>query len=182
MFRLEQAPSLLSWTHGKPPRVLVMLLNTEESWEDLRRVADTSPTTVVALIPKLDPLLYAKALSAGASGVVEEDLPPDILERVIDGALSGVVILPRECARRIALKIDPRVVPNANRLDHDELSILRAYAAGRTTASLARGGFFSERTIRRKLQNACVKLGVATRQEAVATAALMGLLDSSPET
>lgn len=174
-FEVEEPSKLASWLQGPAPRVAAIYLDTEDSWESFNAAVRSSSVTVVALLPSLDPSVYSKVLATGAAGVAQADLSPDLVARTIEGALVGEVILPQECARYLAGQVRDNS-SSEDILDSTEISIITAYAGGESVSELARRHYFGERTVRRKLQNICLKLGVRTRQEAIARAVHLGLL------
>jgi DNA-binding NarL/FixJ family response regulator len=61
-------------------------------------------------------------------------------------------------------------------LTDQELTVLRMIAAGATNKDIAEKVFWSEVTVKRKVQDILEKMGVANRAQAVAEAAKRGLL------
>lgn len=61
-------------------------------------------------------------------------------------------------------------------LTEQELQVLRMIAAGATNKEIAEKVFWSEVTVKRKVQDILEKMGVANRAQAVAEAAKRGLL------
>lgn len=175
-FEVEEPSKLAAWLLGPAPRVVAIYLDTEDSWEGFRAAVGSPTVTVVALLPSLDPSIYSRVLATGASGVAQADLSPELVARTIEGALVGEVILPQECARYLAGQMRD-TYPGEGILDSTEISIITGYASGQSVSELARQNYFGERTVRRKLQNICLKLGVRTRQEAITRALHLGLLE-----
>ena len=64
---------------------------------------------------------------------------------------------------------------NSGMTDH-ELQVLRMIAAGATNKDIAEKLYWSEVTVKRKVQDILEKMGVANRAQAVAEAAKRGLL------
>jgi DNA-binding CsgD family transcriptional regulator len=88
-------------------------------------------------------------------------------------------LLPRQAAQNLAL-LAKREQPRSD-LNAAEMSLLRSVAAGRTIVDLARDLSYSERTVRRHLQNTYIKLGVQNRSAAIAAAARLGLTASDQD-
>ena len=76
-------------------------------------------------------------------------------------------------ARRLAGK--PR--PGKVELSSEERSLLQRISEGATVVQLADEFFLAERSVRRRLQNVYVRLGVTGRAEAVKLASQLGLVD-----
>lgn len=161
---------------GGDSDVLAIYCASESAWAVLAEQAQSerSPVTV-AIIDRLDLDQYAQALAMGAAGVVYADTSAEIIAEAIDAATRGEVLLPRYAAQAIARRA-VRDAPVAT-LDAAELDLLRALAEGETAVSLAERLAYSERTVRRYLQNVYLKLGVANRSSAIHVATAQGLLD-----
>lgn len=129
---------------------------------------DTS--VVVDLVAGLDPEAYRLRFLEGANAVVDADSEPELIVDVTRRALAGETVLPTELARRL---ITGRVDEH---LTDGEIALLRGLAAGTPLARLTDDLHASERTLRRRLQAACVKLGVPDRAAAVRVASERGLL------
>ncbi|MFT6393365.1 MAG: DNA-binding NarL/FixJ family response regulator [Ilumatobacter sp.] len=101
------------------------------------------------------------------------DMPSAITADVVKAAVHGEVLLPRQAAQNIAV-LAKREQPRSD-LNDAETALLRAVASGRTIVDLARDLNYSERTVRRHLENTYIKLGVQNRSAAIAAAARLGL-------
>ena len=112
---------------------------------------------------------------AGAAGVVYVDTSSEATVDVIDAAVGGEVVLPRQAAQSIAA-LAQRMRPPSE-LDEGEERLLRALASGRTVVDLAREMHYSERTVRRHLHSLYLKLGVTNRAGAIGQAVRLGLAD-----
>jgi DNA-binding NarL/FixJ family response regulator len=155
--------------------VVVVLCDDERRWEVLRRSADDVGVVTIAVLPVLDLDGYIRALSLGADGVVYADTSSAITADVIVAAAQGEVLLPSQAAQAMA-KLAHRERPSTE-LDAVDLELLRALSEGTTVANIADRLHYSERTVRRYLQNVYLRLGVRNRAEAITTAARLGLLD-----
>jgi two-component system response regulator DesR len=129
---------------------------------------------VVALVPDLVVGNYRRALAVGVDGVCDADLPPEMIARVVDAAVSGEVTLPAEMARRLAAGSSPE--GRSPSLSADEQALLQGYADGTSIPDLAKKEFLGERTVRRRLQNICLKLGARSRSEAIKRATQLGII------
>ena len=173
-FGLEQGPR-------EPDSVWVAIVHCDDArrWEQLEELAADADCVVVAVVSTLDLDGYIRALSSGASGVVYLDMPSAITADVVKAAVHGEVLLPRQAAQNLAL-LAKREQPRSD-LNAAEMSLLRSVAAGRTIVDLARDLSYSERTVRRHLQNTYIKLGVQNRSAAIAAAARLGLTASDQD-
>jgi DNA-binding NarL/FixJ family response regulator len=159
----------------EPGTVWVAIIHCDDPqrWEQLEELVVDPECVAVAVVPTLDLDGYIRALSAGASGMVYLDMPSAITADVVKAAVHGEVLLPRQAAQNLAV-LAKREQPKSD-LDESEVKLLRAVATGRTIAGLARDLNYSERTVRRHLQNTYIKLGVHNRAAAIAAAARLGL-------
>lgn len=119
------------------------------------------------------------ALRAGAEGYLLKSASPEMLagairqvaagERLLSPALVGKLM--REFAELAKAQIQAE-----SGLSPQELEVLRLIAAGATNREIADRLYWSEVTVKRKVQDILEKMGVANRPQAVAEAAKHGLL------
>lgn len=173
--RLEERGFTAAAPDAEPERpcVAVVYCDDEEHWSELAERADRPGTCSVAVLPAVVLDDYIRALVAGASGVVYIDTPSEPMVDSIEAAVDGEVRLPRQAAQSMA-SLARRESPSPE-LGAVERALLTALAEGRTLVDLADELHFSERTIRRHLQNIYLKLGVSNRAEAIVRAARLGL-------
>lgn len=161
---------------GSVGRLLVVILcDSPERWDQLATFASDVGTIVVAVLVELDIDGYTRSLSLGANGVVYVDTSSTITADVIVAAAQGEVLLPSQAAQAIA-RLAHREPPSTE-LDSVDLVLLRALSDGTTVAEIASSLHYSERTVRRYLQNLYLRLGVRNRAEAIAVGGKSGLLD-----
>ncbi len=158
---------------GRP--LVVILCDSPERWEQLEAFASEPGTIVVAVLAQLDIDGYTRSLSLGANGVVYVDTSSTITADVIVAASRGEVLLPSQAAQAIA-RLAHRERPSTE-LDSVDLVLLRALSDGTTVSEIAGRLHYSERTVRRYLQNLYLRLGVRNRAEAIAVGGKSGLLD-----
>lgn len=153
-----------------------LMLRDEESWSQLDQLTELADVTVVAITPELGVGQFARALAAGCDGVVHQDTSVEIIISVLEAALGGEVILPKEAARELASSHLGARQPTPN-FTTEERNLLAGLARGQTIVELSRQLGWSERTLRRRLQNASIKLRVENRAQAIARATQLGLID-----
>ena len=116
----------------------------------------------------------AAAVAAGAGGVVLRDTAPERLVSALEAVAQGLVVidpllaelLPR---RRIAADLVEPLTPREN-------EVLQLLAEGRSNKSIAARLGISEHTAKFHVNAILGKLGAATRTEALAQAARLGLV------
>ncbi len=155
------------------PADVVLLYVDGDAWDRVERLVSDEPV-VVALLPDLDVGAYRQALALGVDGICDANLPPEMIARVVDAAVAGEVRMPAETARRLASGGGSEVRPR--HLTEEERALLQQHADGASIAELARDQYLGERTVRRRLQNVCVKLGTRTRPEAIKRATQLGII------
>lgn len=131
---------------------------------------------IVVLASTTDDELGLRALRAGATGYLSKDVDPDVLPRVLRGALEGEAAI----SRRLAMKLveSYRRMPRGGRglrpvrseLTDREWEVLDLLSAGAGTEEIARALVLSTETVRSHLKNLYRKLGISSRGEAVQAA------------
>jgi DNA-binding NarL/FixJ family response regulator len=166
----DAAPrDIARWLAEPRSKIVVVGDGTEEAI-----IAGAPPaTTVVALIPVLEVVRYRRALSAGADGVAQVDTDPSIIADVVASAVAGEVVLPAEMARQLA----GRARPTDIELTPEEQGMLQRLSQGATVVRLADEFYLSERSVRRRLQNVYLRLGVTGRAEALKTLGQLDLIE-----
>ena len=156
---------------------MVAYVADEEALDDsVDFVAEYPHIPLVAVIPDLDLASFARAVRAGASGVVDDADSLDSLREVISSTLQDRVSAPVHIVRAMAQRIPPPLEIGAT-LDEDEIGWLRGLAAGETVGGLSERIGYSERETYRMLCDLYRCLGVTNRTEAIIWATRHGLLD-----
>ncbi len=119
------------------------------------------------------------ALRAGAEGYLLKSASPEVLadalrqvgrgERLLGPGLVGRVLRQFQDLAQEKIRLE-------SGLSDQELEVLRLIAAGATNKDIADRLYWSETTVKRKVQDILEKMGVANRPQAVAEAARRGLL------
>ncbi|MEU4377016.1 response regulator transcription factor [Pseudonocardia alni] len=115
------------------------------------------------------PGYLARAMSAGASGFVVKDAPPEQLVDAVRRVHQGLrVVDPGLAAESLTIGASP--------LSERERDVLRVVADGRTAAAAAAELHLTEGTVRNYLSSAIGKTGARTRGEALRIAEERGWL------
>ena len=129
---------------------------------------------VLVLTMSEDASVLAAAVRAGAGGYLVKGAEPDDIERALRGVAKGQAIFGHEVAEALLTSATrrARTVADASfpQLTGRELEVLELVSEGRSNAEIADLLFVSPKTARNHVSAVLVKLGVATRAEAVARA------------
>ncbi len=172
---LENRMADRAWSASDDVRVVLVNCDGEPRWAELERQVEDPAVVAIAILPHLDIDAYMRAFALGAGAAIYADTTSAITVDAVEAAIHGEVLLPLQAVQHMA-KLANRVKPPTD-LDASEVALLQAIAAGRTIVDLANEYFYSERTVRRHLQNLYLKLGVRNRAEAIAAATRMGITD-----
>ncbi len=119
------------------------------------------------------------ALRAGADGYLLKSASPEVLADAIRQVHRGERLLGAGLVDKV-LREFQHLAQDKTRLEtglsDQELEVLRMVAAGATNKDIAEKLYWSEATVKRKVQDILEKLGAANRPQAVAEAARRGLL------
>lgn len=181
-FVAGEPSDLFAWAGNSGRCAVILSLATRIELNDVARLKEESGAVVVVLLTDPTPAAYREALSAGGFPVAW-DVPPAGIIGVLQAAINGQVLVPQGVATGLAWQPPPAEVTNGARpstpgiqpLDEMETQILARIARGDTDRRIAIALKISERTVRRRLQSICSKLGVETRVQAGIYAALRGL-------
>jgi two-component system, NarL family, response regulator DevR len=119
------------------------------------------------------------ALRAGAEGYLLKSASAQVLASAVRQVAQGERLLSPTLVTRMMREFQ-ELARDKNRADSgltdQELQVLRMIAAGATNKEIAEKLYWSEVTVKRKVQDILEKMGVANRAQAVAEAAKRGLL------
>ncbi len=166
---VETPPDLAEWLAGNTPRAVIVADATESAL--IPQCGED--TTLVVLLSELEVGAYRRALAAGADGVAHIDADPETIALVVSSAITGEVVIPTEIARRLAGRAQPANLE----LSAEETGMLQRLSDGATVIQLADEFYLAERSVRRRLQNVYVRLGVSGRAAALKRASQLGLID-----
>jgi DNA-binding NarL/FixJ family response regulator len=174
-FDVHEPHDLSMWLRGTAHGLAVMVLHAAEDWRLLRRLKDARPDSLlIAILPDSQPQSFERALTAGASTAVPEDVEEEQICDVVCAAARGNAVLPATIVRLIADGNESNV--NAGDLTVAESAWLSALAHGSTVTELAHEVGYSEREMYRLLQGLYRRLGARTRGEALVAATRYGLI------
>jgi DNA-binding NarL/FixJ family response regulator len=161
------------------PNALVMDAAVPEidGIEATRIIHERQPGVCIVLVANVaDDDLGLRALRAGAAGYLSKEVQPDVLPRVLRGAIEGEAAISRRLAMSLveSYRRAPRwgsgFRPVRSELTDREWEVLDLLSSGAATDEIARTLVLSTETVRSHLKNLYRKLGVRSREQAVAEA------------
>jgi two-component system, NarL family, response regulator DevR len=178
----DSAASLFASLETIKPNVILLDIRMpgQNGIEVTQRLKREHPEIKVIILSTYDEdeFLFG-ALRAGAEGYLLKSASPEMLasavrqvghgERLLSPGLVGKVI--REFQDLAKTK-----ARSESGLTDQEMQVLKMISEGATNKEIAEKVFWSEVTVKRKVQDILEKLGVANRAQAVAEAAKRGLL------
>jgi len=165
-------------TFYRPDAVLIdAKLRGVDGLEAVRVITDRAPAICVILLDSApDDAVALRAVRAGAAGYLSKEVDPDVLPRVLRGALDGEAAISRRLAMALieSYRRAPRggsgLRPVRSELTDREWEVLDLLASGAGTEDIARTLVLSTETVRSHLKNLYRKLGVRSREEAAEAA------------
>ena len=129
----------------------------------------------------LDEYVY-EALSAGASGFVLKDDPPEQLLAAIRIVAAGEALLSPAITKRVIKQFTrvprPQVPRGFDDLTERELDVFRLVARGLSNPEIGRELYISETTVKTHITHILQKLNLRDRVQAVVLAYQTGILDT----
>jgi DNA-binding NarL/FixJ family response regulator len=159
------------------PNVVVMDLRMPEldGVETTRRLARDHPDVAVLVLTMFDEdQLISEALAAGARGYLLKGAEQDEIERAIRAVAAGDVIFSATVADRV-LRGMTAPAPALPALSEREGQVLDLIATGLGNDAIARRLSLAPKTVGNHISSIFLKLGVATRSEAIVLAREAGL-------
>jgi DNA-binding NarL/FixJ family response regulator len=142
-----------------------------------RRIRAAQPDQVVLLLAGTGQESLALAgLRVGAAGYLRKDLSLRALSRAIAGVMQGEAAVSRATAMRLIEHMRAATAPTARppeaytALTKREWEVLELLSEGRTIHDIAGALVLSPETVRAHMQHVLRKLGVRSREDAVAAA------------
>ena len=142
-----------------------------------RVIHDRAPAICVILLTSVpDDSVGLRALRAGAAGYLSKELEPEVLPRVLRGAIDGEAAISRRLAMSLieSYRRAPRggsgLRPVRSELTDREWEVLDLLSGGASNEDISRRLVLSTETVRTHLKNLYRKLEVRSREEAVEAA------------
>ncbi|MDT5042476.1 MAG: hypothetical protein QOE51_3461 [Actinoplanes sp.] len=124
---------------------------------------------VVVFTMHADDQFVVRSLGSGLDGYLLKDSDPDDVLAAIHTAARGSMVIGRGAQAAIVAAAAAAPQPGAlSALDSRDLEILELLARGLSTSQVAARLFLAPKTIRNRISDMVGKLGVGTRDEAVA--------------
>jgi len=167
--------------HYRPDVILMDVVMPElDGIAATRRIVKEHPDQVVVILTSADDdEMGLLGLRSGASGFLTKDLDIDVLPRALHGVLTGEAAISRKLSMRLVeqLRRAPEGVgglrPVKSPLTPREWEVVDLLAQSRTTDQIAETLVLSSETVRSHVKNILRKLGVRSRDDAVAEAERM---------
>jgi two-component system nitrate/nitrite response regulator NarL len=154
-------------------------IRSEDGIDATRRIVQALPDVMVLIVTMdADEGLVARAIEAGAHGLVLKDLDPlDLVASLRAVAGGGTVLGPHVGKAILTGGRRPATVlpPPLDQLTPRELEILTMVVAAQSTTHIARRLGVSEKTVRNQLSGMFSKLGVRDRVQAALLAQRLGV-------
>jgi DNA-binding NarL/FixJ family response regulator len=170
------------------PTVVLMDIRMPEldGLQATRRILEADPTARVLILTTFDVDEYVyEALSAGASGFVLKDDPPEQLIAAIRTVAAGEALLSPAVTRRVIQRFTriPRREPpkGFDELTEREREVFLTVARGLSNAEIGEELFISETTVKTHVTHVLQKLDLRDRVQAVVLAYKAGLVEGDSE-
>jgi DNA-binding NarL/FixJ family response regulator len=166
------------------PAVVLMDIRMPEldGLEATRRIlaADEHARVLILTTFDLDEYIY-EALSAGASGFVLKDDPPEQLISAIHTVAAGNALLSPSVTKRVIRQFArmprPEPPPGVDELTERERDVFRLIVEGCSNAEIGARLFISDATVKTHVTHVLQKLGLRDRVQAVVLAYRAGLFE-----
>jgi DNA-binding NarL/FixJ family response regulator len=151
-----------------------------------REILAANPSARILILTTfdLDEYIY-EALSAGASGFVLKDDPPEQLIAAIRTVAAGDALLSPSVTNRVISRFArlqrPDPPKELDELTSREADVLRLIAKGLSNAEIGAELFISDTTVKTHVTHVLQKLGLRDRVQAVVLAYQSGIMDGEDE-
>jgi NarL family two-component system response regulator LiaR len=143
----------------------------------MRNILKVRPDQIVILLTSADDEIGILGLQAGAAGFLNKDLNVEALPRAIQGALAGEAAISRSLGTLLVQQLRRRAPvgstgmrPVRSTLTSREWEVLDLLCERKTTDAIAEDLYLSPETVRSHIKAIFRKLGVNSREDAVARA------------
>ncbi len=158
--------------------LLDIQLKGQSGIEVARRVRTSFPSVKIIILTTYDDeSLLREALEAGVHGYLLKSVSHESLPDSIRAVMSGEKLLSPALVSTIVSKYQELAQEHARRetgLTAEELQVLTAIAAGASNKELVEKFFWSEATVKRRIQEILEKMGMSSRAQAIAEAVRRG--------
>ncbi len=183
----EDGEAAVAQAHALKPNVVLMDLKMPRMTgvEATRRIVDEIPGTRVVALTTFSTLDYVvPALRAGASGYLVKDAQPDEILAAIATVMDDNLPLSPSVVRLLAQQViggnDPQIISGSATteigLAPREISVLQHLGRGLSNREIAKQMHISEGSVKAYLANACMKLGVRDRLQALIRGFELGIV------
>lgn len=178
----DSSPSTLEQVAAQQPDVLLLdvRMGGANGIEIARELRRTAPDVRVIILTTYDNDEYLfGALQVGAHAYLLKDVALDNLPAAIRAVHQGERLLSPQLVDRVLHQFQAMASEKLRQesgLTSEELRILDLIAAGETNQAIAEQFFWSEVTVKKKVQEILAKLGATNRAQAVALAIRRGLI------
>lgn len=178
----DSASNLFAQLHAVSPDVILLDIrmpgqNGIEITQRLKR--EHTSAKILMLSTYEDEEFLFGALRAGADGYLLKSASPEVLADAIRQVHRGERLLSPTLVTKLMhefQELSKEKTRAESGLTEQELQVLQMVAAGETNKTIGEHLYWSEVTVKRKVQDILEKLGVANRAQAVAEGARRGLL------
>jgi DNA-binding NarL/FixJ family response regulator len=151
-----------------------------------REILSANPAARILILTTfdLDEYIY-EALSAGASGFVLKDDPPEQLIAAIRTVAAGDALLSPSITNRVISQFArlsrPAPPKELEELTSREMEVLRLIARGLSNAEIGEQLFITDTTVKTHVTHVLQKLNLRDRVQAVVLAYQTGVVDEEPD-
>jgi DNA-binding NarL/FixJ family response regulator len=158
-----------------PPGADVVVVAGDNPLEEAARGVAEEGTQAILLLSEDHSVPVLREVAPRGWGVVSPDVRPEVLSAAIVAVAQGLVVLPRTLTGRL-LRGHEAVEEPTEPLTAREREVLGLVGRGLSNKMIARDLRISEHTVKFHVSSIYAKLGAASRTEAVAVGARLGLI------
>ena len=168
----EDGEAAIEQAHALKPDLVLMDLKMPRmnGIDATHKITDELPGTRVVALTTFSTLDYVvPALRAGASGYLVKDAQPEEILTAIKTAMDDNLPLSPGVVRLLARQVIGGLAPR-------EISVLQFLGRGLSNREIAKEMYISEGSVKAYLANACMKLGVRDRLQALIRGFELGIV------